>query len=230
MTGYHKVVYSDPITLALYANPIFRSPDIVTFPLKLLCTLPLLWPLIFTPVAHAQSADSGAADVATKPAPISAEQAMQQVREELAATERRWYGITRARWSYPQKFSVGIGAMFTEQRKDADCADPCTLYGWHFEVEPGLYGVQGSVGWGKLVGETGRTEHLMHTAYLGWALRGVVMRTWGNSPLTPTDQTLAGIEGNFSLLRLNYSIGVLRSLSSNSSRDVIFTAGIGWGF
>jgi len=173
---------------------------------------------------------AGNPGVTVNPDPPTAEEAMQQVRDELADVEGRWYGITRARWSYPQKFSVAIGAMVTEQRKDADCAEPCTLYGWHFEVEPGLYGVQGSVGWGKLVGETGSTEHLMHTAYLGWALRGVVMRTWGDSSLTPTNQTLVGIEGSFSLLRLNYSLGVMHSLSADSSRDLIISLGLGWGF
>jgi hypothetical protein len=197
---------------------------------KKYCILLLAALVLFASDIAAQGSGADGAGPAANPDLPTADQAMQQVRDELASVEDRWYGITRARWSYPQKFSVAVGAMVTEQRRDADCAEPCTLYGWHFEVEPGLYGVQGSVGWGKLVGETGNTEHLMHTVYLGWALRGVVMRTWGDSPLTPTNQTLAGIEGNFSLLRLNYSIGVLRSLSSDSSRDLIITAGIGWGF
>jgi hypothetical protein len=46
----------------------------------------------------------------------------------------------------------------------------------------------------------------------------------------PTAQTLAGVEASFSLLRLNYSIGVLRSLSSKADSDWVFAAGIGWGF
>lgn len=210
----------------VHANVKFQVP----FRVRTLCIPSLAALLLFAPGIVAAGSGTGGGAPAASPDSLAADRAMQEVREELADVEGRWYGITRARWSYPQKFSVAIGALVTEQRKDADCRDPCTVFGWHFEVEPGLYGVQGSVGWGKLVGETGRTERLMHTAYLGWALRGVVMRTWGKSPLTPTDQTLVGIEGNFSLLRLNYTIGVLRSLSSNSSRDLIISAGIGWGF
>ncbi|MGH8035408.1 MAG: hypothetical protein ACREO9_09295 [Lysobacterales bacterium] len=160
----------------------------------------------------------------------TAELAMEQVREELADVEGRWYGLMRVRWSYTQKASAALGAIFTEQRKDVDCSDTCMMHGWHFEVEPGLYGMQGSVGWGRLVAETGSTERLLQTVYIGWAVRGVVLRTWGDSPLTPTSQTLVGIEGDYSLLRINYSLGVLRSLDSDSSRNWVIAVGIGWGF
>lgn len=158
------------------------------------------------------------------------DRAFDQVEEELTNLERRWYGLTRLRWSYPQKFSAGFGAMLVEQPKDADCSTGCMVHGWHFEVEPGLYGVQGSVGWGKLVAETGRTKRLLHTVYFGWALRGVVLRTWGDSPLKPQSQTLAGLEVDFSIIRLNFSAGVMRSLSAQTNREWVYTVGMGWGF
>lgn len=157
-------------------------------------------------------------------------QAMQEVREELTSQEMRWYGIMRVRWSYPLRAGAGFGAMIARQGKGADCSMTCVLYGWHFEVEPAMYGVQGSVGWGKLVGEAGRTKRLMHTVHAGWAVRGVVVRSWRNTSLTPQDQYLAGIEGSLSFVRLNFTLGLLRSLASNPEDGWVLTGGVGLGF
>lgn len=186
--------------------------------------------LLIGTAVHAYGPESQPGDSAGNPVTLTAAQAMQQVRENLANEEKRWYAIMRARWSYPQKISAGMGLLFTRQRSDADCSNPCTMYGWHFEVEPGLYGVQGSVGWGKVVAESGSTKRLLHTVYFGWAFRGLVLRTWGNGPLTPTEQTLVGLEADYSLLRVNYSLGIMRSLTSDADRDWVISLGIGWGF
>jgi hypothetical protein len=167
---------------------------------------------------------------ATYPQTPEQNQVLDQVREELTNLDRRWYGLMRIRWSDTQKISAGFGAMLVNQPKNIECSIGCTLRGWHFEIEPGLYGVQGGVGWGKLVGESGRTGRLMHTVHFGWNVRGVVLRTWGDSTLWPKSQTLAGIEGGLSIIRLNFSLGFLRSLSSDAAEDWIITTGIGWGF
>jgi hypothetical protein len=158
------------------------------------------------------------------------EQAMQRVREELENLERRWYGIARFRYSYPQQLSVGFGAMLVNQPKDTDCSSTCMVWGWQFEIEPGLYGTQASVGWGKLSGSTGRTKRLMHTIYLGWAVRGVVLRTYRDFRYTPLPKTLAGVEGSFTFARLNFSVGLLHSLSSGTDKDWIISSGAGFGF
>jgi len=163
-------------------------------------------------------------------AALAREKALQQVQDELQDVERRWYGLTRLRVGYPQKFSAGFGAIFVELPSDTDCSTGCSLRGWHFEVEPGLYGVQGSVGWGKLTGQTGGTKRLMHTVYLGWAVRGVVLRTYGDYRITPIASTLAGVEGSFTIVRINFSAGLLRALSSDGADDWVVTAGIGFGF
>ncbi len=161
-------------------------------------------------------------------------QALEQVRQELTNTERRWYGLMRIRWHNTQTLSAGFGAMLVDQPKNIDCAIGCTLRGWHFEVEPGLYGIQSGIGWGKLVGETGRTGRLMHTVHFGWNVRGVVLRTWGDSSLYPQSQTLAGVEASLTVIRLNLSLGVLKSLYSGPGEgfgeDWIITTGFGWGF
>lgn len=179
-------------------------------------------------------AQDAPAEPQANPPTTDQNQAMEQVREELTNMERRWYGLMRIRWQDTQLFSAGLGAMFVKQPRHADCSMSCEISGWHFEVEPGVYGIQGGVGWGKLVGETGRTGRLVHSVHFGWNVRGVVLRTWGDSSLYPQSQTLAGIEGSVSIIRLNFSVGVLRSLYSGPDEeyadDWIITTGVGWGF
>lgn len=158
------------------------------------------------------------------------EQALARVRENVLDVERRWYGLSRIRISYPQTFSAGLGAIFVEQPKDQDCATVCMMRGWHVEVEPGIHGLQAGLGYGKLVGETGRSHRLMQAVYYAWGVRGVALRTWGDSPLEPEKQTLAGVEGNFSVVRLNFSLALMRRLSSGPSDEWVVTGGVGWGF
>jgi hypothetical protein len=158
------------------------------------------------------------------------ERAMQLVRAELENTERRWYGLIRARYSSSQLLSVGLGAIFVEQPSDANCVESCMLRGWQFAVEPGVYGLQASVGWGRLAGETGQLQHFIPTVFYGWAVRGAVLRTWGGSRPIEPGQTFAGIEGSFSILRLNFAAAVMHSLSSNSPDEWLYSGSIGWGF
>jgi hypothetical protein len=195
----------------------------VTWQSKILCVCAILF--VSIPVGQVFAGDeSNATTIPTE------EQATQRVREELENLERRWYGIGRVRYTYPQQLSVGFGAIIVNQPKDTDCSSTCMVTGWQFEIEPGLYGTQGSVGWGKLVGATGRTERLMHTVYLAWAVRGVVMRTYGGFRYTPLPKTLAGIEGSFTFARLNFSAAVLHSMSSSTDKDWLFSLGAGFGF
>ncbi len=169
-------------------------------------------------------------DSTTAPQNPTAGEALKQVRDELQDVERRWYLLTRVRWGYPLRFSAGIGAMLTTQPRTTECASACLLRGWHFEVEPGQYGIQGSVGWGRVTGATGRTQRWLHTANWGWAVRGAVLRTWRWGPLGPTEQTLVGVEGSLSIVRLNFSAGVMHSLSSETDAGWVFTGAIGLGF
>lgn len=158
------------------------------------------------------------------------DQALQQVQDELDDVEWRWYGLSRLKWGFPLRFSAGFGAMLTEQPRDTNCMTGCMIRGWHFEVEPGQYGIQGSVGWGRLIGETGRTRRWMHTVNWGWALRGAVLRTWRYGPMGPIPQTLVGVEGNLSIVRLNFSAGIMRSLNPQTDDDWVVTGALGWGF
>jgi len=191
----------------------------------------LLLTVLLSLQAHAQSAP---ANPPTQPQAVDPATALEQVRGELTDLERRWYGLMRIRWHDTQLFSAGLGAMLVKQPRSSDCAIGCEIRGWHFEVEPGVYGIQAGLGWGRLVGETGRTGRLVHTVHFGWNLRAVVMRTWGDSSLYPQSQTLAGVEASVSIIRMNISAGLLRSLYSGPGEeygeDWVVTAGFGWGF
>jgi hypothetical protein len=170
------------------------------------------------------------AEADINPGNSAQDEALERVREELENVEQRWYMLARYRLGYPQTLSAGFGAIFVEQAKNSDCAVSCMLHGWHFEVEPGIYGLQGSVGWGKLVGETGRSKRLIHTVHFAWAVRGVVLRTWGERHFEIKSQTWAGIEGGFSVIGINLSLGLLHTLSSSSTQEWLLTGGVGWGF
>ncbi len=165
---------------------------------------------------------------------VELDRAIDQVREELNTLERRWYGLMRVRWHDMQGVSAGLGAMFVKQPKNIDCSTGCAIQGWLVAVEPGLRGIQLGVGWGKLIGETGRTNRLMHSVHFGWSVRGVVVRTYGDTPLYPESQTLAGIEAGVSFVRLNLSLSVMRSLYSGPddqyTQDWVTSLGFGWGF
>jgi len=182
----------------------------------------------------AQAQETSSTIPVANPPVVQPEQALEQVREELGNFETRWYGLMRIRWQDTQLFSAGLGAMRVKQPRHSNCEMGCAIHGWLFEVEPGIYGIQGGVGWGKLVGETGSTRRLVHTVHFGWSVRGVVLRTWGDSSLYPQSQTLAGIEASLSIIRLNISAGLLRSLYSGPGEeygeDWVITTGFGWGF
>jgi hypothetical protein len=179
-------------------------------------------------------AQNAFAEPQSNPQTIDQNQALELVGAELNNIEERWYGLMRIRWQDTQMFSAGLGAMLVKQPRSVDCSIGCEIRGWHFEVEPGLYGIQGGIGWGKLVGETGRTDRWMYTVHFGWNVRGVVLRTWGDSSLYPQSQTLAGIEASLSIIRLNISAGLLRSFYSGPGEeyadDWVITTGFGWGF
>jgi hypothetical protein len=192
---------------------------------------PTLYTLLILPFITLNTlADESSTEPVQNTADSARAQALQQVQDELTDMERRWYAITRLRWGFPLRFSAGFGAILTEQPRDTDCSTGCMMRGWHFEVEPGQYGIQGSVGWGRLIGETGRTKRWMHTVNWGWAVRGAVLRTWRYGPMGPTPQTLVGVEGNLSIVRLNFSAGIMRSLTSETADDWVVTGALGIGF
>ena len=142
------------------------------------------------------------------------------IRAELGNTSRRWIGSARIRASYPQRLSVGLGVLTARLPRAHECA--------------GLAGGQLGIGYARVIGERrGGSPFLTHV-YLGWGVRAVVLRTWGEASVTPANQTLAGVEGQFSVARASFSLGVLQRVSpgdvDGDGKRVLITGGIGWGF
>jgi hypothetical protein len=98
------------------------------------------------------------------------------------------------------------------------------------QIEPGLTGGQLSAGWARVLGEKKNNKFFLHDVYVAFGAKAVLMRTWGDSPLHPQDQTLAGVEGEFTIARVNFSLGLLRSLADRPEDRWVITGGLGWGF
>ncbi len=156
----------------------------------------------------------------------------ERVRTDVDETSFRWLGITRVRYSIPLEYSVGGGAVVARIPTSHDCTAFCEYQGFVAQLEPGSAGVQIGVGYARLVGTHKPRSAFLNNIYVGWSARAVVVRTWGGSGLDPSRQTLAGFEGQFSVPRISFTLGVLRRLSSahEGADRYVVTAGVGWGF
>lgn len=143
--------------------------------------------------------------------------------------ERRVVGLSRVRFSHPTQLSGTVGAMVARQPAEYDCTTVCEYRGWLFQAEPGLTGGQVSAGYAVVNGEKRRNRHFLSRIYLAYGLKGAVLRTWGSSNLDPSAQTLAGLEGDFTVIGVNFSLGLFRPLQSSDESWVV-TGGVGWGF
>lgn len=189
-----------------------RSNWAAALPLAVACSAPLV----------AQPAEEPAAGAAS-PAAL--------VRQEQDSESLRWVGTVRARLSYPQRFSVGLGTLAAPRPAEHECVEVCLYRGLIAQIEPGISGGQFSIGWARLVADRRGAAPLLTNVYVGWGLRATLLRTWGDSGLTPEEQTLAGIEGQFSVARVGFSLGVMYRLSPDHERSpYLVTGGLGWGF
>ena len=99
------------------------------------------------------------------------------------------------------------------------------------QLEPGLTGGQLSLGWGRLIGDTGRSRRFLANVHLAGGVKASLLRTWGDSRLGEDPQTLAGVEGELTITRVNFTLGLFRPVSgSEQQEDWVLTGGIGWGF
>ena len=121
--------------------------------------------------------------------------------------------------------------MVVRQPASYDCTTVCQFRGWLFQAEPGLAGGQLSAGYAVVTGEKGRNKHFLSNVYVGYGVKGALLRTWGEANLDPPDQTLLGVEGDFTVIRVNFSLGVFRHVGSGEPDDRwLIAGGIGWGF
>jgi len=151
--------------------------------------------------------------------------------EEEQDRELRVVGVSRARLSFPQRVSAGVGAIFSRQPAIYDCSTICEFRGLFVQAEPGYSGGQLSVGYADIVGEKGDREHFLSKVYLAWGIKAALLKTWNGADLTPSDQTLMGVESDFTVIRVNFSLGVFRHVGSGDPNEPwVLTGGVGWGF
>lgn len=167
----------------------------------------------------------------TRPADGPAQDITARILEEDRDLERRVAGLTRFRVSFPQRASAAIGAMWVRQPARYDCSTVCEYKGLFVQAEPGLSGGELSAGYAVLMAEKGRNEHFLSKVYLGYGVKAALLRTWNDADLTPSDQTLLGMEGDFTIIHINFSLGLFRHVGSGEVDDPwVVAGGVGWGF
>jgi hypothetical protein len=173
------------------------------------------------------------------PAPVSAAGAtppeaadsVAQVRAELGDLVRRQVGTRSVRFTYLARLTASGGVLVFRQPRSFDCETTCAVKGLLAQVEAGTGGGTVSLGWGSLVGEKEKNRFFLHHVYVGYALRGSILRTWGDAPLEPVAQTFAGAEAEFAVAVACFSLGVYRRISGAPGEPTWrLTGGIGWGF
>jgi hypothetical protein len=160
----------------------------------------------------------------------AAEVTVDDVRAEDGSRQARWAGMLRVRAGYPLTVSAGVGAVRTKLPESWECVTTCPYQGWVLQVEPGLHGVQASAGYATLMAEKRHNKFFLADMFVGYGVKGVVVRTWGDSRLGPGEQTLAGVEFSFTVTRVNFSVGTLRRISGHADQEWVIAYGMGWGF
>jgi hypothetical protein len=155
----------------------------------------------------------------------------QLILDHESTKKTRTVGLARVRLSYPQLLSGAVGVMRSRKPADFECITTCKHRGLLLQVEPGIGGIQLGAGWVLVVGGTGKNKRFLSDVFVGWGFKGVLLRTWGESPLNPPDQTFAGFEGDFSIASTNFSFGVMRGIDPGPEDETwLITGGLGWGF
>lgn len=150
--------------------------------------------------------------------------------EEDHDLELRTFTLGRVRASYPQRVSVAAGALWTRQPVSYDCTTVCEMRGWVLEVEPGLSGAQISAGYAVAATETGRHRRFLSRVYRAYGVRAAILRTWDGAGLSPEDQTLLGLEGEFTVIGVSLSLGAFHRIGAGGSAEWVVGGGLGWGF
>lgn len=178
----------------------------------------------------AQFAPALAQDAPREPDALTLEEIATELERE---TERQHqlFGLARARVSYPQLASVGLGMLIGERSRAYDCTIQCEVDGWLASVEAGAGGAVFSLGPAYLIGEIGDNKYFLSRRYMGYSVRGSVMRTYGETPRRADREWLAGVEGQFTVVSLNLTLGFYRRITDHREGSPwLVSGGIGWGF
>ena len=145
--------------------------------------------------------------------------------------KKRVVGLLRVRVSRSQRLSAGVGAMVARMPADFDCTTVCDYRGAVFQVEPGTAGAQLAAGYALVLGEKRHNDYFLAQVYAAFGVKAAVLRTWGDSSAAPPGRTYAGVEGDFTITQVHFTMGVFRRISDPPGADPwLVSGGIGWGF
>src|SRR5262245_43367181 len=114
---------------------------------------------------------------------------------------------------------------------DFECKTPCLFHGVTLQVSAGLGGGELALGYGSLVGESGRGDWLLRRVFMGYGVRAAAVRTWGESTLDPHGATFVGVEAGLVVAQFGLRIGVFRRTELVAGdEDWRIFGGAGWGF
>jgi len=185
--------------------------------------LAALGAVAFPSASRAQLAVDGGAAVEPTPTEL--------ILEHERNTAMHTIGINRIRASYPQGLSAAVGLMRARQPVDYDCTIGCEHRGLVLQLEPGLHGIQVGAGYGLVIGDKRTNRTFLHAYHVGFGIKGVALRTWGDAPDSVLDQTYVGAEGDLSIASVSFSLGVLHVVSPDpGAREWLVSGGLGWGF
>jgi hypothetical protein len=133
---------------------------------------------------------------------------------------KRWQLVYGFQVTTPQKLSASLGTIVSLRSEGFHSAHHGPEGdGLLLQIEPGLGGVKGAVGYGATA--TG--------GLAGWSARLAGLRTWGDPWGADSDATYVGPEATFSFVFLKAGCGVMRQVSGDDD-DWLFTAMLGFGF
>ncbi len=147
--------------------------------------------------------------------------------------ERRAFGLWRGAVSYPLSAAASAGAIVTSLPRTHDCRSLCEMRGLTVHLSAGGTGGELAIGWARVFAETGARRRFLATVPLAYGIRGAVMRTWGDAPLSPTTQTLAGAEVALTITRVSFTLGAFVPVGGGEDHEHehrVFTGSIGFGF
>ena len=177
--------------------------------------------------AHAQTSEPAPAAGAEESRAASIEDELRRETER----QHQLFGIARARVSYPQLASVGLGMLIGEHSRAYDCKIQCEVTGWLASAEAGVGGAVFNLGPAYLIAELGDNKYFLSRRYMGYSVRGSLLRTWGDTPRGPARAWHAGVEGEFTVVSLNLTLGFYRRIGDgDAGRPWLVSGGIGWGF
>jgi hypothetical protein len=206
-------------------------PDPSRFTLDANC--PAIAPLESVPPSVPKKASPAppAGAPAPSPEPESPEPLEREIAAREADTQHRTYTLASARFTSYEGLAGSVGWLFTKVESDFDCHTICDLRGPTVQLQPGLDGAQVSLGYARIFGETGHSERFLVSPYLGAGVRGTVLRTWREGSLGPSGLTFLGLEGQFTITRVSFTLGALWHVGGGSAaHDWAITWGFGWGF